>query len=132
MWTPPREQPLWEQPGAENSGPEWLPGAYSPRTKYAYIPSGGYSPWLYRSSAAEVNSYGSTGTPPAVPKLKTYGMFNAVDTVTGKIGWRKKTSGIVVSGTVVAVTSSSLGSTTAPTKPTTHRRERLSGHDTSR
>ncbi len=102
MWTPPREQPLWEQPGAENSGPEWSPGAYSPRTKYAYIPSGGYSPWLYRSSPAEVNSYGSTGTPPAVPKLKTYGLFNAVDTVTGKIAWRNKTSGIVVSGTAVA------------------------------
>lgn len=102
MWTPPREQPLLEQPGAENSGPEWSPGAYSPRTRYAYIPSGGYSPWLYHASPAELNFYGSTGTAPAIPKIATYGLFNAVDTQTGKIVWRIKTPSIVVSGVAVA------------------------------
>ena len=102
MWTPPREQPLLEQPGAENSGPEWSPGAYSPRTRFAYIPSGGYSPWLYYAMPAETNFYGSTGTAPAIPKISTYGLFNAVDTQTGKIVWRTKTPSIVVSGVAIA------------------------------
>ncbi len=102
MWTPPRRQPLLEQPGAENAGPEWSPGAYSPRTHDAYIPSGGYSPWLYDAMPNEVNFYGSTGSPPTIPKLSTYGLFTAVDTRTGKIAWRIKTAHIVVSGVAVA------------------------------
>lgn len=102
MWTPPRRQPLLQQPGAENARPEWSPGAYSPRTHDAYIPSGGYSPWLYDAMPNEVNFYGSTGSPPTIPKLSTYGLFTAVDTRTGKIAWRIKTAHIVVSGVAVA------------------------------
>ena len=40
FWTPPQEKPQVMQPGAE-SGPEWPPAAYSPRTKYSYIAAGG-------------------------------------------------------------------------------------------
>ncbi len=101
MWTPPRAQPLLEQPGAENAGPEWSPGAYSPRTHYAYIPSGGYSPWLYEANRGYDNFYGSTGSPPVIPDLATYGLFNAVDTRSGTIAWRAKTPGVVISGATV-------------------------------
>ena len=102
LFTPPQEQPLLEQPGAEISGPEWTPGAYSPRTRYAYIPAGGYSPWLYHATPTEVNSYGSTGSPPAVPGLKSYGLFDAVDTTTGRIAWQTRVPDVTISGAVVA------------------------------
>ena len=102
MWTPPQETPLLEQVGAEMSGPEWAPGAYSPRTHYAYIPAGGYSPWLYHATPTEVNSYGSTGSPPAVPGLTSYGLFDAVNTATGKIAWQTRVPDVAVSGAVVA------------------------------
>jgi len=54
------------------------------------------------SPISTVNFYGSTGTAPAIPKIATYGLFNAVDTQTGKIVWRTKTPSIVVSGVAVA------------------------------
>jgi len=101
LFTLPREQPTVIQPGFE-SGPEWGSGAYSPRTKYAYIPAGGYEPWIYHAMPNIINSLGSTGTGVKAPGIQEYGLFDAVDTTTGKIAWRFKTKHKTVTGTVVA------------------------------
>lgn len=100
MWTPPQEQPLLIQPGFE-AGPEWTASAYSPRTKYAYIQAGGYEPWLYHAVPPLVNSLGSTAVD-AIPGVENYGLFDAVDTTTGKIAWQIRTPEKIVSGVVVA------------------------------
>jgi len=100
MWTPPHEEPTLIQPGYE-SGPEWGAGAYSPRTKYAYIPAGGYEPWNYHAQQEIVNSLGSTGFG-KVPGIDQYGLFDAMDTTTGKLAWQLKTPEKTVTGTVVA------------------------------
>lgn len=106
IFTPPQPQPILIQPGYE-SGPEWTAAAYSPRTKYAYIPAGGYAPWLYQGNEEEVNSLGSTGAEGVdLPGVEKYGLFDAMDTTTGKIAWKVKTaektvSGVVVTGDVV-------------------------------
>lgn len=101
LFAPPRQQPLVFQPGFE-SGPEWGPGAYSPRTKYAYIPAGGYEPWIEHAQPAIVNSLGSTGGGFKAPGAKTYGLFDAMDTTTGKVVWQRRTPHKTVTGTVVA------------------------------
>lgn len=100
MWTPPHEQPTLIQPGFE-AGPEWGAAAYSPRTKYAYIPAGGYEPWNYHAQQQIVNSLGSTGFG-NVPGIEQYGLFDAMDTTTGKIAWKIQTPEKTVTGTVVA------------------------------
>ncbi len=101
IFTPPQEQPILIQPGFE-SGPEWSAGAYSPRTRYSYIPAGGYAPWLYQAMPDQVNSLGSTGAEAQMPPLDKYGLFDAVDTTSGKIAWKVKTPQKTVSGVVVA------------------------------
>ena len=94
------------QPGAE-SGPEWPPAAYSPRTKYTYIPAGGYEPWLFHAIPETPNTLGSLITDkPSHPENDHYGLFDAVDTTTGKIVWQVKVpqraaSGITVAGDLV-------------------------------
>jgi quinohemoprotein ethanol dehydrogenase len=104
MYTPPREEPTLIQPHFE-SGPEWPPSAYSPRTRFAYLQAGGYQPGIFRAIPAIVNSFGSTGG--ASPEgIENYGLFVAIDTTTGKTAWRKRLpekmfSGVVVSGDLV-------------------------------
>ena len=86
------------------SGPEWTPGAYSPRTHYAYIPAGGYSPWVYHATPKQVDTYGSTGSPPQVVaqgNINSYGLFDAVNTQTGKIAWRTRTAAVADSGVAI-------------------------------
>jgi quinohemoprotein ethanol dehydrogenase len=106
LWTPPQEEPQVMQPGAE-SGPEWPPAAYSPRTKYVYIPAGGYEPWLFHAIPETPNTLGSLITDkPSHPENAHYGLFDAVDTTTGKIVWQVKVpqraaSGITVAGDLV-------------------------------
>ena len=104
MWTPPQEQAFLIQPGFE-SGPEWTPGAYSPRTKFAYLPVGGYDPWVFHAIPPMVNSLGSTATR-SIEGIDRYGLFDAVDTTTGKIAWKIRLneglrSGVVVAGDLV-------------------------------
>src|SRR3954469_1504997 len=87
FWTPPQEHPYVMQPGAE-SGPEWAPAAYSPRTHYSYIPAGGYEPWLYYGHAGSPTTLGSTITDkPSYAADDHYGLFDALDTTTGKLAW---------------------------------------------
>ncbi|MGD9890204.1 MAG: PQQ-binding-like beta-propeller repeat protein [Dehalococcoidia bacterium] len=100
MWTPPQEQPLLIQPGFE-AGPEWTASAYSPRTKYAYIQAGGYEPWLYHAIPPLLNSLGSTAVD-QIPGVENWGLFDAVDTTTGKLAWQMRTPQKIVSGVVVA------------------------------
>lgn len=99
MWTPPQETPILVQPGFE-SGPEWPPAAFSPRTKYVYVPAGGYLPFLVQSLPNADNSFGSTGEATGIPP--TYGLFDALDTTTGKIAWQYKEATKTVSGVAVA------------------------------
>ncbi len=102
MWTPPREKPLVMQPGAE-SGPEWAPSAYSPRTKYSYIPAGGYEPWAYHAIPDSETTLGSTLTDnPSYAATDHYGLFDALDTTTGKLAWQMKVPERVASGVTVA------------------------------
>ena len=101
MFTPPQPHPLLIQPGYE-SGPEWGAAAYSPRTGYAYIPAGGYEPWLFHAMRPQVNSLGSTAVGAKVPGIATYGLFDAMDTTTGKIAWRIKVPNKTVTGVAVA------------------------------
>jgi len=104
IFTVPQEQPTLIQPSFE-SGPEWPPSAYSPRTGYSYLQAGGYSPATYSAIPPVVNSFGSTaGGPP--PGTDNYGLFVAMNTTTGKIAWSSKLpqkmySGIVVAGDLV-------------------------------
>lgn len=100
MWTPPHEQPILIQPGYE-SGPEWGAGAYSPRTKYAYIPAGGYEPWSVVAVEQLYTSIGGTGTQANQQGMNTYGLFCAVDTTSGKIVWHHRTDNKTITGTVV-------------------------------
>ena len=106
FYTPPQEKPLVMQPGAE-SGPEWAPAAYSPRTKYSYIPAGGYEPWLYYGEQGSPNTLGSTlSDKPSYAAGDHYGLFDALDTTTGKLAWQMKVperaaSGVTVAGDVV-------------------------------
>jgi quinohemoprotein ethanol dehydrogenase len=100
IFTVPQEQPTLIQPGVE-SGPEWPPSAYSPRTRYSYLQAGGYSPGTFRAIPPEVNSLGSgLGGPP--PGTDNYGLFVAMDTRIGKIAWSKKLPQKMLSGIVVA------------------------------
>ena len=90
------------QPGAE-SGPEWPPAAYSPRTKYSYIPAGGYEPWLYYGEQGSPATLGSTLCDrPSYPEGEHYGLFDALDTTTGKLAWQLKVPERAVSGLTVA------------------------------
>lgn len=100
VFTPPSETPVLVQPGFE-SGPEWGPGAFSPRTKYAYIPAGGYEPWLYHAMPDVVNSVGSTAVP-KVTGVQQWGLFDAIDTTTGRMAWQVRTDFKTVTGTLVA------------------------------
>lgn len=102
FWTPPQEKPQVMQPGAE-SGSEWAPAAYSPRTKYSYIPAGGYEPWLYYGEQGSPATLGSTlSDRPSYPEGDHYGLFDALDTTTGKLAWQMKVPERAVSGITVA------------------------------
>ena len=104
IFTVPQEQPTLIQPSGE-SGPEWPPSAYSPRTGFSYLQAGGYSPGTYAAIPPEVNSLGSTlGGAPA--GTENFGLFVAMNTTTGKIAWstklpQKMYSGVVVAGDLV-------------------------------
>jgi alcohol dehydrogenase (cytochrome c) len=106
FWTPPQEKPQVMQPGAE-SGPEWPAAAYSPRTKYTYISAGGYEPWLYYGEAGSPATLGSTlSDRPSYPPGEHYGLFDALDTTTGKLAWQwhvpeRAVSSITVAGDLV-------------------------------
>jgi plastocyanin len=102
FFTPPQEKPQVMQPGAE-SGPEWPPAAYSPRTKYSYIPAGGYEPWLYYGEPNSPATLGSTlSDRPSYPEGEHYGLFDALDTTTGKLAWQMRVPERAVSGITVA------------------------------
>lgn len=102
FYTPPQEKPQVVQPGAE-SGPEWPPAAYSPRTKYTYIPAGGYEPWLYYGEPNSPATLGSTlSDRPSYAEGDHYGLFDALDTTTGKMAWQVKVPERAVSGITVA------------------------------
>lgn len=100
IYTPPQEVPTLIQPGFE-TGPEWPPSAYSPRTKYVYVPAGGYQPTVYRAIPPVVNTFGSTGGAPPTG-LVNYGLFVAMDTTTGKIAWQNRLPAKAYSGATVA------------------------------
>jgi quinohemoprotein ethanol dehydrogenase len=100
MFTPPQETPLLIQPGFE-TGPEWSPAAYSPRTKFVYIPAGGYEPWLEQAIPDIVNTLGSTGEQKGLGD-EQYGYFDALDTTTGKLSWQVKTTFKTLGGAAVA------------------------------
>jgi quinohemoprotein ethanol dehydrogenase len=100
FWTPPQEQTLLIQPGFE-SGPEYAPSAFSPRTNYAYINAGGYDPWTIRSSPTLFNSLGSSGNG-NIMGVQGFGLLDAVDTTTGKIVWKIQTPEKLVSAVTVA------------------------------
>ncbi|MEZ4609762.1 MAG: hypothetical protein R2838_05865 [Caldilineaceae bacterium] len=71
FYTPQQEKPLIMQPGAE-SGSEWPPAAYSPRTGYIYIPAGGYEPWFYQSGPDNTDNLARRCvTNPAIPTPTT-------------------------------------------------------------
>jgi len=102
MWTPPQEQPQVIQPGAE-AGVEWPPAAYSPRTRYTYMSAGGYEPWVYHALPGVPNTLGSViSDKPSHPAQDHYGLFDAVDTTTGKIAWQMKVPQRTASGVTVA------------------------------
>ena len=103
MFTPPQETPFLMNPGFE-SGPQWAPSAYSPRTGMTYISAGGYDPWLYHAVEPVISSLGSTGQHalPGLNEVETYGLIDAMDTNTGRIAWQIKTPQKTVSGIVVA------------------------------
>jgi alcohol dehydrogenase (cytochrome c) len=106
IYTAPDEgDPVLIQPGYE-SGMEWPPAAYSPRTRYVYVSTGGYQPWLTRVTREVLNSLG--GTPePVIDGNTQYGLTQALDTTTGKIAWTVKDekslvrSGVAVAGDLV-------------------------------
>jgi alcohol dehydrogenase (cytochrome c) len=101
FYTPPSENPQVIQPGAE-SGPEWPAAAYSPRTKYTYIPAGGYEPWLYYGEPGSPATLGSTlSDRPSYPEGEHYGLFDAIDTTTGKMAWQIRVPERAVSGMTV-------------------------------
>ena len=78
FWTPPSEKSQLFQPGAE-SGPEWAPAAYRPRTHFAYIPAGGYELYgevtfengINQTVLARVTLPQPVGAPLALPPLVT-------------------------------------------------------------
>jgi hypothetical protein len=74
------------QPGFE-TGPEWPAGAFSPRTGYVYLLAGGEEPWVYQSMPQQINTTGSAGTGIKGDKIKSYGLFDALNTATGKMIW---------------------------------------------
>jgi alcohol dehydrogenase (cytochrome c) len=100
MWDVPQERAMLFQPGYE-SGPEWPPAAYSPRTHYVYVPAGGYEPWLEQAFQNSENSLGSSGVQKGLGK-EQYGLFDALDTTTGKIAWQYKTEYKTLGGAAVA------------------------------
>jgi quinohemoprotein ethanol dehydrogenase len=102
FWTPPSEKPQLFQPGAE-SGPSWAPAAYSPRTHFSYIPAGGYEPWVFFAHAHSPNALGSVlSDMPSYPDGSHYGLFDAIDTTTGKMAWQMNVPERVASGATVA------------------------------
>ncbi len=103
IFTVPQETPYLINPGFE-SGPQWAPSAYSPRTGMAYIAAGGYDPWDYHAIQPVFNSLGSTGQHEisSLNGIETYGLIDAIDTTTGKIAWQIKTPQKTVSGMVAA------------------------------
>ena len=101
IFTPPGPTPLMIQPGFE-TGPEWPAGAYSPRTHYVYVPSGGYEPWAFQASQTMNGTMGSAGRGIKTNKISSYGLWTAVDTTTGKVAWQIKTPFKALSGMVVA------------------------------
>ncbi len=103
IFSVPQEIPTLINPGYE-SGPQWAPSAYSPRTGMSYIAAGGYDPWLYHAIEPVISSLGSTGQHelPGLNGIETYGLIDAVDTTTGRIAWQIKTPQKTVSGIVVA------------------------------
>jgi alcohol dehydrogenase (cytochrome c) len=102
FYSTPGEQPLLMQPGYE-SGPEWPPAAYSPRTKYVYIPAGGYNPWASKTDQDVLNTLGSTADgSPNYAGEDQFGLFDALDTATGKIAWQHRTRFKTVGGIAVA------------------------------
>lgn len=101
LWTVPRPRPTLIQPGAE-TGPEWPAGAFSPRTGYVYLPAGGYDPWFYRADPHTTSTSGSTLISVDTTAISSYGLFDAVNTATGKIAWRVKTRYKALSGMAVA------------------------------
>ena len=103
IFSVPQEIPMLINPGYE-TGPQWAPSSYSPRTGMTYIAAGGYDPWLYHAIEPVVSSLGSTGQHelPGLNGIETYGLIDAVDTTTGKIAWQIRTPEKTVSGMVTA------------------------------
>jgi hypothetical protein len=85
---------------------EWPPAAFSPRTNFVYVSTGGYQPWLTHVTRDVLNSLG--GTPePVIPGNTQFGLTRALDTTTGKIAWTVRDdkslvrSGVAVAGDLV-------------------------------
>jgi glucose dehydrogenase len=85
---------------------EWPPAAFSPRTNFVYVSTGGYQPWLTHVTKDVLNSLG--GTPePVIPGNTQYGLTRALDTTTGQIAWTVRDdqslvrSGVAVAGDLV-------------------------------
>jgi quinohemoprotein ethanol dehydrogenase len=102
-FTPPQETPLL-MPGVE-SGCEWPPAAYSPRTKFIYY-GARYEPGIFQTSPNNDQNFASSVVL-VVPGVQTRGIFGATDAVTGKIAWQHDVpdqparSGMVVAGDLV-------------------------------
>jgi hypothetical protein len=48
---------------------------------------GGYEPWTYQAHPNSSDTLGSSGTGIKTNEIKSYGLWSAVDTTTGKIAW---------------------------------------------
>jgi quinohemoprotein ethanol dehydrogenase len=102
-FTPPQPTPLL-MPGPE-SGCEWPPAAYSPRTKYIYY-GARYEPAIFQTFPNNTEGFASSAVV-VVPGVRARGIFGATDSVTGQIIWKHDVpdqaarSGMVVAGDLV-------------------------------
>ena len=86
---------------------EWPPMAFSPRTKFIYH-GARYVPQVFQTAPGNVGGTlpGWGSTTDDVPGIVEFGVYGAVNAVTGKIAWKMKVdlpadSGMLVAGDLV-------------------------------
>jgi glucose dehydrogenase len=78
------------------------PMSYDPRTKYFYV-AAGVSPWIFRRVE---DPYIRVGGHP--PGAKEYGLVAAIDSVTHKIAWQKRSPWVLTGGSGIMTTAGDL------------------------
>ncbi len=98
MFAQPTAQGTRMLPGA-NGGSEWSPGAYSPKTRHAYV-LGLHQPMHYitKSSPLEKGKLWLGSAFVAIPGEEQWGTFSAINVDTGKITWQAKTAQPMIGG----------------------------------